>query len=185
MFNGQNEDKEVKKDIEAMEEEKTEKSETKQAVEKPEKENKPEIAEKEPETASNQTEENKPETKKPSEKKKENDMMSLMDEYFDKFKAREIVEGQVVNVDEREILVDIGYKSESAISTREFSPDTIPELGEKIKVYIESVEDGSGRLKLSKKKADFYLNINILKEKMKNNETVEGVLKRRVKGGMI
>jgi small subunit ribosomal protein S1 len=132
--------------------------------------------------------ETKPEAKPEepaSEKKKDKDMMSLMDEYFSKFKAGEIVKGQVVNVDEHEIMVDIGYKSESAISIREFSAEHIPEVGSEIKVYIDSVEDGSGRLKLSKKKADFYLNINTLKEKMANNETVEGVLKRRVKGGMI
>lgn len=180
MFNGQNEEKDLNKSIETMEEETKqeeteEKTETKKAAveEKPEQE-----TEVESESAA------KPEAPA-SEKKKDNDMMSLMDEYFSKFKAGEIVKGQVVNVDEREILVDIGYKSESAISTREFSTENIPEVGTEIKVYIESVEDGSGRLKLSKKKADFCLNINTLKEKLANNETVEGILKRRVKGGMI
>jgi small subunit ribosomal protein S1 len=156
MFNGQNEEKDLNKSIETMEEETKqeeteeeteEKTETKKAAvkEKPEQETEVEV-----ESAA------KPEAPA-SEKKKDNDMMSLMDEYFSKFKAGEIVKGQVVNVDEREILVDIGYKSESAISTREFSTENIPEVGTEIKVYIESVEDGSGRLKLSKKKADFCL----------------------------
>lgn len=113
------------------------------------------------------------------------DMMSLLDEHFNKFTSGKIVDGVVVSVDERSVLVDIGFKSESAISIREFSSTTLPEVGSRIKVYIDSVEDGSGRLKLSKKKADFYLNLEHLKETLENNGTVSGILRRRVKGGMI
>ena len=113
------------------------------------------------------------------------DMMSLLDEHFSKFDAGKIVEGTVVTVDERYVLVDIGFKSESAIPIREFTNSTLPELGTRIKVYIDSVEDGSGRLRLSKKKADFYLNLDKLEELSKQNESVKGVLRRRVKGGMI
>ena len=111
--------------------------------------------------------------------------MSLLDEHFSKFDAGKIVEGTVVTVDERYVLVDIGFKSESAIPIREFTNSTLPELGTRIKVYIDSVEDGSGRLRLSKKKADFYLNLDKLEELSKQNESVKGVLRRRVKGGMI
>jgi len=115
----------------------------------------------------------------------EEDMMSLLDEHFSKFDKGKIVEGMVVSLDERSVLVDIGFKSESAISIKEFSNSALPEVGSKIKVYIDSVEDGSGRLKLSKKKADFYLNLEKLKEIQKNNDTIKGILRRRVKGGMI
>jgi len=118
-------------------------------------------------------------------KKDEMDMMSLLDEHFSKFDAGKIVEGTVVSVDERYVLVDIGFKSESAIPIREFTNSTLPELGTRISVYIDSVEDRSGRLKLSKKKADFYLNLDKLEELSKKNESVKGVLRRRVKGGMI
>jgi len=113
------------------------------------------------------------------------DMMSLLNEHFNKFTSGKIVEGMVVSIDERSVLVDIGFKSESAISIREFSSTNLPEVGSRIKVYIDSVEDGSGRLKLSKKKADFYLNLEQLKETLENNGTVSGILRRRVKGGMI
>ncbi|MDO9577997.1 MAG: 30S ribosomal protein S1 [Candidatus Cloacimonadales bacterium] len=118
-------------------------------------------------------------------KKDEMDMMSLLDEHFSKFDAGKIVEGTVVTVDERYVLVDIGFKSESAIPIREFTNSTLPELGTRIRVYIDSMEDGSGRLKLSKKKADFYLNLDKLEELSKLNESVKGILRRRVKGGMI
>ena len=118
-------------------------------------------------------------------KKDDEDMMSLLDEHFSKFDAGKIVEGTVVSVDERSVLIDIGFKSESAIPIREFTNTSLPELGKKISVYIDSVEDGSGRLKLSKKKADFFLNLEKLEKLAENNESVTGILRRRVKGGMI
>ncbi len=113
------------------------------------------------------------------------DMESLLDEHFKKFEQGKIVEGIVVSVDERSVLVDIGFKSESAISIREFSNSNLPEVNSKIKVYIDSVEDGIGRLRLSKKKADFYLNLDKLEKIMEENISVTGTLRRRVKGGMI
>ena len=121
----------------------------------------------------------------PNSKKDDEDMMSLLDEHFSKFEAGKIVEGMVVSVDERSVLIDIGFKSESAIPIREFTNTSLPELGKKISVYIDSVEDGSGRLKLSKKKADFFLNLEKLEKIAENNESVTGILRRRVKGGMI
>ncbi|MDP8267588.1 MAG: 30S ribosomal protein S1 [Candidatus Tenebribacter davisii] len=131
-------------------------------------------------------EEEKKETKKESGKDEyEEDMESLLDEHFKKFEQGKIVEGIVVSVDERSVLVDIGFKSESAISIREFSNSNLPEIGSKIKVYIDSVEDGIGRLRLSKKKADFYLNLEKLEKIMEENKSVIGILRRRVKGGMI
>jgi Ribosomal protein S1 len=122
----------------------------------------------------------------PAKPKKEvDDMLSLLDEHFSKFDAGKIVEGTVISIDERSVLVDIGFKSESAISIREFSNSNMPEIGSKINVFIDSVEDGSGRLKLSKKKADFFLNLDRLEKMAENNDTVKGILRRRVKGGMI
>ncbi len=126
------------------------------------------------------------EKREKTQKEKEKDyMMNLLDEHFSKFEQGKIVEGRVVSIDERNVLVDIGFKSESPISVREFNTNTIPEIGEKIKVYIDSVEDSTGRLQLSKRKADFYLNIDKLESIKKNNESVEGTYKKRVKGGMI
>jgi len=124
--------------------------------------------------------------KKESEvKTAEEEMMELFDEHFSKFKEGKIVDGLVVNVDERAVLVDIGFKSESPISIKEFTSSNIPVTGDKIKVYIDSVEDGSGRLKLSKKKADFQLNSERLEKLMEEDTVITGVFHRRVKGGMI
>ncbi|MCF7794157.1 MAG: 30S ribosomal protein S1 [Candidatus Cloacimonetes bacterium] len=191
---------EVKEEIKQPETEA--KEETKEVKTEEKKEEQPaELAEEKVEKPAEKTEETeKPaevteekveevKTEKPKElskkKKDEMDMMSLLDEHFSKFDAGKIVEGTVVSVDERSVLVDIGFKSESAISIREFTNSTLPEIGSKIKVYIDSVEDGSGRLKLSKKKADFYLNLEELEKVHDKNESVKGILRRRVKGGMI
>jgi small subunit ribosomal protein S1 len=176
IVNDQNEGTDVKDPIEKEEQ----KKEKKEVVEETVEEIKAEDTEK--------VEEKKEETTPPKTRKKNNneeDMMSLLDEHFSKFDKGKIVEGTVVSVDERSVLVDIGFKSESAISIREFTNTNLPEIGSLLKVFIDSVEDGSGRLRLSKKKADFYLNIEQLNEKMKNNESIQGVLRRRVKGGMI
>ena len=134
--------------------------------------------------------EKKPEikVKKVKEKKsktKEDDFVVLLDESFSKFTKGAIIDGDVVSVDEREVLVDIGFKSEGSIPSREFSQTRFPDLGSKIKVYIESIEDGSGRLKLSKRKADFYSSLERFNQLMETNGSITGILRRRVKGGMI
>lgn len=143
------------------------------------------VAEEEPATVSEPEEQEESPADGKEVKTSEADMMALMDQHFAKFKEGEIIDGYVVSIDERAVLVDIGFKSESPISIKEFSPSDLPEIGTPIKVYIDSVEDVSGRIKLSKKKADFYLNLNELNRLMEANETVSGVLRRRVKGGMI
>jgi len=157
--------------------------ETNETIEKTEDEQS-EVQEKSNDEKTEVKEEEK-EEKKESGKNEIEDMESLLDEHFKKFEQGKIVEGIVVSVDERSVLVDIGFKSESAISIREFSNSNLPEVSSKIKVYIDSVEDGIGRLRLSKKKADFYLNLEKLEKVMEENQSVTGILRRRVKGGMI
>ncbi len=123
---------------------------------------------------------------KTDKKKTEEDIMrDLLDEHFKKFEKGKIVEGKVVSVDERNVLVDIGFKSESAISVKEFSNSATPKVGDKIKVFIDSFEDQSGRLQLSKKKADFDINIDKLEKLQEANESIKGIYLKRVNGGMI
>ena len=113
------------------------------------------------------------------------DMMQLYEESFNNIKPGEIIEGTIVSVTDKEVLVDIGYKSEGSINISEFPGHHVPEKFSKIMVFINAVEDEEGKLKLSKKKADFILNIDKLKKVFQANDTVTGVLRRRVKGGMI
>ena len=74
---------------------------------------------------------------------------------FSDISEREIISGRVIGVNEKEILVDIGFKSEGIINRDEFSLEDLPDIGGKIKVYLERMEDESGKTVLSKEKADF------------------------------
>jgi len=82
-------------------------------------------------------------------------------------------------------VVAIGYKSDGVIPISEFSYGGIPEIDSTIKVFIERVDDGEGKLELSKKKADFIKNIEKIKQAFDAGTILPGVVRRRVKGGMI
>ncbi len=135
-------------------------------------------------------EKQKPKAKTPKPKAEvasedQNEMMQLLEESDSNLKKGQIVDGLVVGVNDKEVMVDIGYKSEGVISISEFAYSGIPERNAKIKVHISEMEDGEGKLRLSKKRADFILNIQIIKETFEKETTVQGFIRRRVKGGMI
>ena len=111
--------------------------------------------------------------------------LELIEQSMSNVSSGQIVDGTVVGVDEKEVLVDIGCKSEAAISINEFAADQIPAKGDTIKVYVVSRENVDGKPVLSKKKADYYSNLSRIKEAYKNDETITGKLLRRVRGGMI
>jgi small subunit ribosomal protein S1 len=120
-----------------------------------------------------------------SETPNDEQMLAMYESTFNDFKPKEIVDGIVVSITDKEVLVDIGYKSEGAIPVQEFANTGMPEKMSKVKVYINAIEDGEGKLKLSKKKADFYLNLENLKKIHADDQPVTGKLLRRVKGGMM
>ncbi|MCL1827082.1 MAG: 30S ribosomal protein S1 [Candidatus Cloacimonetes bacterium] len=97
----------------------------------------------------------------------------------------QIVDGTVVSVSEKDVLVDIGCKSESAIPIEEFEPESIPVKGDVIKVFVVSQKSKDGKTYLSKKKADIYSNVKKLKEAYTNNEVITGKVIRKVNGGLI
>jgi Ribosomal protein S1 len=71
------------------------------------------------------------------------------------FNEKEIITGRIIGINEKDVLIDIGFKSEGIIDRNEFSENNIPEVGEKIEVFLEKIEDESGKTILSKEKADF------------------------------
>jgi len=111
--------------------------------------------------------------------------LELIDQSMSNVSAGQIVDGIVVGVDDKEILVDIGCKSEASIHNHEFLPGELPVKGDKIQVYVVTKESGDGKPVISKKRADFISNISKMKEAFQNNEIITGKLTRRVKGGMI
>ena len=115
-----------------------------------------------------------------------NNSMTMDDSDYDigsDTKEKEVVQGQVVRVTDRDIFIDIGFKSEGIVSKNEFN--RIPIVGDKVDVFIITFEDRKGNLILSREKAEFMLKWNELKNKFDNSEIVSGTIVRRIKGGMI
>ena len=97
----------------------------------------------------------------------------------------QLINGRVVGMNERDVLIDIGFKSEGIIDRSEFTDESLPSIGDQVEVYLEYLEDSSGNTILSKEKADFMLRWKNLREAYDNEEIITGKIIRRIKGGMI
>ena len=97
----------------------------------------------------------------------------------------EVVEGTVIGVNKREVVVNIGYKSEGIIPVAEFRYNPELAVGEKVEVYVESAEDKKGQLLLSHKKARQLKSWDRVNLALENDEIIKGYIKCRTKGGMI
>lgn len=95
------------------------------------------------------------------------------------------VVGKVVSVRDNEILVDVGFKSEGVVFRDEFGEGELPKVGDEIEVFVDILEDEFGQMILSKKKADFMRVWERIKDVYTNDETLEGTIKSRIKGGMV
>ena len=112
-----------------------------------------------------------------------NDNSEIYETGLDK-KEKDVVQGTIVRVTDRDVFVDIGFKSEGIISKSEFH-STVPVIGEKVDVFIITFEDRKGNLILSREKAEFTLKWDNLREHFENGEIISGTIVRRIKGGMI
>ena len=97
----------------------------------------------------------------------------------------EVVEGTVTAITKREVLVNIGYKSEGVIPVSEFRYNPDLKVGDKVEVYVESAEDKNGQLALSHKKARQLKSWDRVNEALEKDEVIKGYIKCRTKGGMI
>lgn len=116
-----------------------------------------------------------------------NNPTELENAYYESLKELregDIVKGSIVGVTTREVIVDVGYKSEGIIPRFEFEGINIENL-DKIDVYVENVEDEEGRIILSFKKAKETKGWQTLDNNYKEGDLVEGIITRRVKGGYI
>ena len=112
-------------------------------------------------------------------------MLELIEEYSSNVRRGQIVEGKVVAVNDREVVVAVGGKSDGVVQLSEFDLSEIPEVDSTIMVYINDMDNGEGRLSLSKKRADYVKNIELIRQAAQDGSTLNGNIKRRVKGGMI
>src|SRR5882672_11386879 len=112
-------------------------------------------------------------------------MEEAMKQSYTRFAAGEIVKGIVIEVRPKEVLVDIGYKSEGVIPANEFEDIKVVKLGDEINVLIEKLEDKDGMVVLSKEKAEFKQNWDKILSICNEGGTVAGKVKAIVKGGLL
>ncbi|WP_346854381.1 30S ribosomal protein S1 [uncultured Draconibacterium sp.] len=98
---------------------------------------------------------------------------------------KEVLEGKVISLNKREVVVDIGYKSDGIVSLNEFRYNPELKVGDAVDVYIESLEDKKGQMILSHKKARATRSWERVNESLENDEIIKGYIKCRTKGGMI
>ena len=113
------------------------------------------------------------------------DLTKAYNETLNKIQEHQVVEGTVISVDKKEVVVNIGYKSDGIIPASEFryNPDLKP--GDKVEVYVENQEDKRGQLVLSHKKARLQKSWENINKALENDEVIQGYIKSRTKGGMI
>jgi small subunit ribosomal protein S1 len=114
------------------------------------------------------------------------ELMSLYEESFKRFAEGEVVKGRIISVDKDHVLVDIGYKSEGQIRIHEFRDDTgeiKAEIGDEVEVMVEWWDDEEERVVLSKEKAANVKVWEEIKRVYDADETMEGTIQSRVKGG--
>jgi len=97
----------------------------------------------------------------------------------------EVIDGLVISMNKREVVINIGYKSEGVISISEFRYDPNMKVGDKVEVYVDSQEDKKGQLVLSHKKARAMRSWDRVNQALDQDEVIKGYIKCRTKGGMI
>ncbi len=110
---------------------------------------------------------------------------SKYNETLNAIKDNEVVEGTVITINKREVVVNVGYKSDGIVPAAEFRYNPELKVGDKVEVYIQSQEDKKGQLVLSHKEARASRAWDRVNEAYNNGEIVTGYIKWRSKGGMI
>ena len=107
------------------------------------------------------------------------------DETLNKVADHQVVEGKVISVDKKEVVVNIGYKSDGIIPASEFRYNPDLKIGDTVEVYVESAEDKKGQLILSHKKARLSKSWDEVNAALEADAIIQGYIKCRTKGGMI
>ena len=113
------------------------------------------------------------------------ELTKAYDETLNKVNEHQVVEGKVISVDKKEVVVNIGYKSDGVISASEFRYNPDLKVGDVVEVYVENPEDKKGQLLLSHKKARLSKSWDRVNAALENDEIIQGYIKCRTKGGMI
>jgi small subunit ribosomal protein S1 len=110
---------------------------------------------------------------------------TLYDETLSTIAEAEVIDGTVISMNKREVVINIGYKSEGVVSLNEFRYNPELKPGDTVEVYVESQEDKKGQLVLSHKKARAMRSWDRVNAALEQDEIIKGYIKCRTKGGMI
>ena len=120
---------------------------------------------------------------------KKNESYETLEAAYDKslgaIKDKEVTEGTVISINKREVVVNIGYKSDGIIPFNEFRYNPDLKVGDTVEVFVENQEDSKGQLVLSHKKARTAKSWERVNQALENDEIIKGYIKCRTKGGMI
>nr|HPR62199.1 S1 RNA-binding domain-containing protein [Prolixibacteraceae bacterium] len=117
--------------------------------------------------------------------KKREELEAMYDNTLSTIQEKECVDGIVISMNKREVVVNIGYKSDAVVSMNEFRYNPDLKIGDTVEVYVESLEDKKGQLTLSHKKARSLRSWDRVNEALEKDEVIKGFIKCRTKGGMI
>ncbi|MBR0523869.1 MAG: 30S ribosomal protein S1 [Prevotella sp.] len=113
------------------------------------------------------------------------ELTKAYDETLNKVSEHQVVDGKVISVDKKEVIVNIGYKSDGIIPASEFRYNPDLKVGDVVEVYVENQEDKKGQLLLSHKKARMSKSWERVNAALDNEEIIQGYIKCRTKGGII
>ena len=117
--------------------------------------------------------------------KSREELVKTYDESLNTVKDKDVIEGTIIAINNREVVVNIGYKSDGIIPVSEFRYNPEIKVGDQVEVFIENQEDKKGQLILSHRKARAARSWDRINAALENNEIIKGYIKCRTKGGMI
>ncbi len=113
------------------------------------------------------------------------ELEKMYDETLSTINEKEVLEGEVIAMNKREVVINIGFKSDGIVSRNEFRYNPDLKVGDQVEVYVENQEDQKGQLVLSHKKARALRSWDRVNESLEKDEIIKGFIKCRTKGGMI
>jgi len=117
--------------------------------------------------------------------RRRDELENLYNSTLNTIQEKEVQEGTVISMNKREVVIDIGYKSDGIVNLNEFRYNPDLKVGDKVDVYVENLEDPKGQMILSHKKARAMRSWERINQAHDNDEVIKGFIKCRTKGGMI
>ncbi len=118
-------------------------------------------------------------------KKEKEDLSKIYEETLTTVEEKKVVKGTVVSITDRDVVLNIGFKSDGLVGASEFRDTPDLKVGDEVEVYIEEQENTQGQLVLSRRKAKIVRAWEIVQDALDNDNIIEGMVKRRTKGGLI